>query len=85
MNNKKITTTLPDGTKKEFDVIFTFKNNMNQKDYIVYTDNTYDEYNKLKIFSAIYNPDTLEFLGEPETKEEWNEIQRLLGEILLNK
>ena len=25
MNNKKITTTLYDGTKKEFDVIFTFK------------------------------------------------------------
>ena len=24
--NKKITTTLSDGTKKEFDVIFTFKN-----------------------------------------------------------
>ena len=31
MNNKKITTTLYDGTKKEFDVIFTFKNENTEK------------------------------------------------------
>ena len=47
MNNKKITTTLSDGTKKEFDVIFTFKNENTEKDYIVYTDNSIDQNNKL--------------------------------------
>lgn len=85
MNNKKITTTLSNGIKKEFDVIFTFKNENTEKDYIVYTDNSIDQNNKLRIYASIYNPTTLEFLGEPESKEEWDEIYRLLDNILLNK
>lgn len=83
MNNKKISTTLPNGTKQEFDVIFTFKNENTGKDYIVYTDNSIDEYNKLRIYASIYNPLTLKFLGNPETQEEWDEIYRLLDKILL--
>lgn len=85
MNNKKISTILPNGIKQEFDVIFTFKNEQNQKNYIVYTDNSIDEYNKLRIYASIYDPITLNFLGNPETKEEWNEIYRLLDKILLEK
>lgn len=81
----KISTVLPDGTKKEYDVILTFKNDNNGKDYVAYTDNTYDNDNKLRIYAAIYNPDTLEFLGEPETTEEWNEIYKLLDKVLLDK
>ena len=85
METKKISTILPDGTKKEYDVILTFKNDKNQKDYMLYTDNSYDQNNKLRIYAAIYNPDTLEFLGEPSTPEEWNEIYRLLDKVLLDK
>lgn len=81
----KITTTLSDGTVKEFDVIFTFKNENTEKDYIVYTDNSIDQNNKLRIYASIYNPTTLEHLGEPESKEEWDEIYRLLDKILLNR
>lgn len=83
--SNKITTTLKNGIKKEYDVLFTFKNEENQKDYIVYTDNVIDENNKLRIFSSIYNPITLEFLGTPKSPEEWNEIYRLLDKILLNR
>lgn len=85
MNNKKIITTLSDGSKKEFDIIFTFKNENTEKDYIVYTDNSIDQNNKLRIYASIYNPTSLEFIGEPKTKEEWAEIYRLLDNILLNK
>lgn len=85
MNNKKIITTLSDGSKKEFDIIFTFKNENTEKDYIVYTDNSIDKNNKLRIYASIYNPTSLEFIGEPKTKEEWAEIYRLLDNILLNK
>ena len=81
----KITTTLPNGEKKEYDVIFTFKNENTKKDYIVYTDNKLDNNNKLMIYSAIYDPNTMNFLGEPKTKEEWDEIYRLLDKILLDK
>lgn len=84
MNKRKISTKLKDGRIVEFDVILTFKNENNGKDYIVYTDNSKDNQNKLKIYSSIYNPDTLEFLGTPETKEEWDEIYKLLDKVLLN-
>ena len=83
MNKKKISTILPNGKKQEFDVIFTFKNENTEKDYIVYTDNSIDQENKLRIYASIYDPLTLEFLGNPETSEEWNEIYRLLDKILL--
>lgn len=85
MNNNKITTVLEDGKKQEFDVILTFKNELNGKDYVVYTDNTMDKNNKLRIYASIYNPLTLEFLGDPKTKEEWDEIYRLLDKVILNK
>lgn len=85
MNNKKIYTKNSEGKNIEFDVILTFKNEFNGKDYIVYTDNSKDEFNKLRIFSSIYNPQTLEFLGNPETKEEWDVIYNLLDKTLINE
>ena len=59
MNNKKISTILPNGMKQEFDVILTFKNENTQKDYVVYTDNSIDENNKLRLYASIYDPLTL--------------------------
>lgn len=85
MNNRKISTILKNGRKVEFDVILTFKNEYNGKNYIVYTDNSKDENNKLRIYSSIYNSDSLELLGVPETEEEWKTIYGLLDNILLDK
>lgn len=81
MNNKKIYTTLSDGSKIEYDVILTFTNDHNNKDYVVYTDNTYDENNKLKIYAAIYNPLDFEFIGVPKSQDEWNKIYELLDKV----
>ena len=79
----KIYTILPDGTKKEYTVILTFKNNNNQKDYVIYTDNTYDPNKKLRFYVAIYNPTiTNPFLGEPTTTEEWNEITNIIDSVI---
>ena len=83
--NKKIYTTTKDGRKIEYDVILTFKNELTNKDYIVYTDNQIDNQNKLRIYAAIYNPLTNKFLEVPESKEEWNEIYRLLDKVLLER
>ena len=83
--NKKIYTTTKDGKKIEYDVILTFKNEITNKDYIVYTDNQIDNQNKLRIFAAIYNPLTNQFIEVPESKEEWNEIYRLLDKVLLER
>ena len=50
---------------------------------MVYTDNTYDNSNKLKIYAAIYNPLTAEFLGYVEDREEWKDIVKILDNVLI--
>lgn len=79
---RKIYGTLEDGTKKEYDVVLTFKNEKNQKDYIVYTDNTFDEENKLKMYATIYDPKGNKIIGNPETDEEWKIIHEVIDESL---
>ena len=83
-NKKKIYTTLKDGSKIEYDVIMTFKNEDNNKDYIVYTDNKLDENNKLRIYASIYDASSNKFIGVPESQEEWNKIYELLDKVLLD-
>ena len=79
---RKIYGTLEDGTKKEYDVILTFKNENNKKDYIVYTDNTFDKENKLKMYAAIYDPNGNKIIGDPETDEEWKVIYEVIDKAM---
>lgn len=79
--NKKIFTVLKDGHKILYDVILTFKSKKTLKDYIVYTDNEYDN-GSLKIYAAIYNPDTFEFVSDDLDIEEWQEVDNLLKKII---
>ena len=72
------------GQAKEYDVILTFKNDINNKDYVVYTDNEYDNSDKLRIFAAVYNPLTNEFVSNVETQEEWSEIYKILDTVLIS-
>lgn len=78
---KEIFTVLKNGEKISYDVILTFKSARTLKNYIVYTDNELDD-NKLKIYAAIYNPETLEFISDVDSQEEWLEINKLLEKIL---
>lgn len=85
-NNKIISTTLANGTTVNYNVILTFKSIISGKNYVVYTDNTYDNTKKLRIYAAIYNPDSEKsFIGEPTTKEEWNEITKVIDNVILAK
>ena len=80
---KKISTTLANGTKVEYTVILTFKNTKTNKNYVVYTDNTYDQNKKLRFYAAVYDPSlSIPFLGEPTTKEEWNEITTIIDSVI---
>ena len=81
-NKTKISTTLPNGTRVEYDVILTFKSTITNKNYVIYTDNNYDQNNKLRIFAAIYNPNNNLYLGEPTTTNEWNEIISTLDNVI---
>lgn len=69
------------GNEVIYDVILTFHNDNNNKDYIVYTNNELDDENKLIIYSSVYNPITEELLGNPETQEEWDRIFNVLDEV----
>ena len=83
LENKKIFTILSNGTKVEYDVILTFKNPTNNKDYVIYTDNTIDNNNKLRFYAAIYDPNLPNpFLGEPTTKEEWTTITNIIDNTI---
>jgi uncharacterized protein YrzB (UPF0473 family) len=85
MNNlKKISTKLSNGTIVEYNVVLTFLNENNHKNYLIYTDNTLDQSNKLRFYAAIYNSNLSNpYLGEPTTKEEWNYINNILNQVIL--
>lgn len=82
MERKHVYEVLDDGTKVCYDVILTFHNDDYDKDYIVYTDNTYDEDDKLRIYASVYDSYNNTFIGSVDTDEEWDTINRLLKEVL---
>ena len=83
---KRISTILPNGVKIEYNVILTFKSILSGKNYVVYTDNTYDQNKKLRFYVATYNPNLPSpFIGEPTTKEEWLEITNAIDNVILKK
>ena len=45
---KRISTILANGTKVDYNVILTFKSVISGKNYIIYTDNTYDQNKKIR-------------------------------------
>ena len=82
----KISTILSNGTKIEYNVILTFKSNITNKNYAIYTDDTYDQNQKLKLYVAVYNPNqAIPYLGEPTTNEEWTEIITIINQTIPTK
>ena len=81
----KIYTYLNNDTKIEYNVILTFQSSINGLHYCVYTDNTQDNNQRLRLYTAKYNPKQENpFLGEPTTKEEWNEICNIINNVIKN-
>ena len=66
------------GNKLSYDVIMTFKGS---NDYVIYTDNSVDDNNNLKIFSAIYDPKTELLMREPSSEKELQEIKEALKTV----
>lgn len=80
---KKISIILSNGTKIEYNVILTFKSNLSNKNYVIYTDNTMDQNKKLRFYAALYDPSqSTPYLGEPTTKEEWAEITNIIDQVI---
>lgn len=71
-----------EGKEVECEILFTFESDENQKNYIVYTDNTFDEKGNTRVFASIFDPNDPETKLEPiETEKEWKLIETILGEL----
>lgn len=71
-----------DGKEIEHEVLFAFENKETGKNYIVYTDNSFDEEGNVKVYASIYNPDEDESKLLPvDTEEEWKLIETLLEQF----
>jgi len=82
MRDKKILKVYDvDGNIKEYEIIMTFIWSKNQKNYIIYTDNTNTEDGKLNLYAAIYYPDDDTKLEEIKTEEEWDLIEESLARM----
>ena len=71
---------------KEYEVIMTFLNESNNKNYIIFTDNIVDSYGKIRIFGAIYDLDSSNlYVGNLSSQEEWNTIYQLMNSMFMIK
>ncbi len=64
-------------------VLFTFESDETGKNYIAYTDNSYDDNGKINVFASTYNPHEEDgtTLYPIETDKEWNMIQMILESL----
>ena len=61
------------------DILFTFDNEETKKSYIVYTDNTKDENDRVRVYASIYDPKNLKSkLEDIKTEKEWKVIDTIL-------
>lgn len=68
------------GNKIKYDVIMTFKGS---NDYVIYTDNSVDDNDCLRIYSAVYDPRTSLLVRNVSTTEELEEIKEALQEAII--
>lgn len=71
-----------EGKQIECEVLFTFESEENNKNYIVYTDNTIDAEGNTRAFASVYDPNTDQSKLLPiETEKEWGIIETILEEL----
>ena len=72
------------GNLKEYNVILTYYSDKYNKNYVVYTDNVYNENEELQIYINEYNPEKLESISKSiNDNEEYNNIKAKINSILL--
>ena len=72
-----------DGIEKEYETLFTFINKDNDKNYVIYTDNTTNEAGELNTFASCYDPLGSEFVLLPiETDQEWQNIDSMIRNFM---
>ena len=86
MNNDKIKIVNNAGQEIICDILFTYKDDKTGKNYIVYTDRSFDAKGVLKAYGAIYHPENPNLALEPISNLlEWKKIQTILETIQNNQ
>ena len=73
MGDKIITTV--NGIETEFDVLFTTHDEKNNKDYVVYTDNTVNEKGETNVYLGRYDDNSI----LPITSEEKEKLEKIVS------
>jgi len=80
----KISALNKEGQVKEYNVILTYHDNDYNKNYIVYTENKYDEKHELILYISEYNYDNPEtVVTDIKETEEYNKVKNEIDKILL--
>lgn len=70
---------IQDGKEIVCNIILTFRDEINNNNYIVYTDGTEDEDGELEVYASRYILDNENYvLSEIESNYEWNLIDNML-------
>lgn len=81
-NDRKVFKCVVNGIEQEFEILYTFKSFKTKKNYLIYTDNTYDKTNSLNIYSSIYYPQYPEKeIENIENEDDWNEVEKFLNDV----
>ena len=78
MEEEKLKLTDIDGNVLEYRILSTFV--YNNKNYIVYTDDTYED-DDLNVYASIFDSDDDTVWEELTTDEEWDIVKKILAEL----
>ena len=79
---KKFTVLDENGKQVECEPLFTFESDETKKQYVVYTDNSYDADGNIRVFASIYKMnDKGGELLPIKTDKEWKVIETILESI----
>ncbi|MBR6541958.1 MAG: DUF1292 domain-containing protein [Anaerotignum sp.] len=84
MTDDRLTFTVVDENNNEVEceALFTFESNDTGKTYLVYTDNSLDEYGNTKVYASSYDPnDPAPHLEPIQSDAEWAAVEILLDEL----
>ena len=82
MDNDKINIIDDEGNTLICDILFTFDSKEFNKSYVIYTDNTKDEYGNIKVYANTYDSSIDSgVLGTIENEKEWAIIEQIFDSI----
>lgn len=81
MKNKYLITATSNRKKKEYEIIFDFKDENTNTMYLGYTENEVDEYGNILVYASKFSLENEDVLLPLETEEEWDIIETIFSKL----